>query len=279
VPDVIPDYNNKTADIDFTVTEKGGSQIELQGGYGGGAFIGTLGLSFNNFAIRNLFNKEAYKPLPTGDGQKLALRLQSSRFFQTYSFSFSEPWLGGKKPVQFSVSLSHSKQFQYNFLTRRADKSQSFNITGVTVGLAKRLTVPDDYFTIPLGKAAMIKEGEDVTIISYGAGVHWALSCLNETNISADLIDLRTLQPLDEACIYNSVKKTGRVIILQEDSEFGGIASDISALISENCFEYLDAAVIRVASPAIPIPFAKNLESIYLPNERFKQALMELLAY
>lgn len=139
--------------------------------------------------------------------------------------------------------------------------------------------VPDDYFTIPLGKAAMVKEGEDVTIISYGAGVHWALSCLNETNISADLIDLRTLQPLDKACIYNSVKKTGRVIILQEDSEFGGIASDISALISENCFEYLDAAVIRVASPAIPIPFAKNLESIYLPNERFKQALMELLAY
>jgi len=139
--------------------------------------------------------------------------------------------------------------------------------------------VPDDYYTIPLGKAAMVKEGEEVSIISYGAGVHWALSSLDKMNISADLIDLRTLQPLDEECIYKSVKKTGRIIILQEDSLFGGIASDISAMISENCFEYLDAPVIRIASPEMPIPFAKNLESLYLPNERFEKALIELLAY
>ncbi|MCP4883824.1 MAG: dehydrogenase [Flavobacteriales bacterium] len=139
--------------------------------------------------------------------------------------------------------------------------------------------VPDDYYTIPLGKAAMVKEGEEVTIISYGAGVHWALSSLDKMNISADLIDLRTLQPLDEECIFKSVKKTGRIIILQEDSLFGGIASDISAMISENCFEYLDAPVIRIASPEMPIPFAKNLESLYLPNERFEKALIELLAY
>ena len=95
-PDVNPDYQNKTADINFNVVEKGGSQIELQGGYGGGSFIGTLGLSFNNFSFRNMFNKEAYKPLPMGDGQTLSIRLQSSRTFNTYSFSFSEPWLGGK---------------------------------------------------------------------------------------------------------------------------------------------------------------------------------------
>jgi len=139
--------------------------------------------------------------------------------------------------------------------------------------------VPDDYYTIPLGKAAMVKEGEEVSIISYGAGVHWALSSLDKMNISADLIDLRTLQPLDEECIYKSVKKTGRIIILQEDSLFGGIASDISAMISENCFEYLDAPVIRIASPEMPIPFAKNLESLYLPNKRFEKALIELLAY
>jgi len=139
--------------------------------------------------------------------------------------------------------------------------------------------VPDDYYTIPLGKAAMVKEGEEVSIISYGAGVHWALSSLDKMNISADLIDLRTLQPLDEECVYKSVKKTGRIIILQEDSLFGGIASDISAMISENCFEYLDAPVIRIASPEMPIPFAKNLESLYLPNERFEKALIELLAY
>jgi len=139
--------------------------------------------------------------------------------------------------------------------------------------------VPDDYYTIPLGKAAKLKEGEDITIISYGAGVHWALSSIDKLEISADLIDLRTLQPLDEQCIYDSVKKTGKVIILQEDSLFGGIASDISALIGENCFEYLDAPVIRIASPEMPIPFAKNLEAIYLPIERFEKALVKLLEY
>ncbi|MCF7559226.1 outer membrane protein assembly factor BamA [Sabulilitoribacter multivorans] len=137
-----------TIDMEYSVKETGSSQIELQGGYGGGGFIGTLGLSFNNFSIKDIFKKEAYKPIPMGDGQKLALRLQASRFFQTYSFSFSEPWLGGKRPVQFSTSLSHTKQFLYNPLTRNADKSRSFNITGITFGLAKRLTVPDDYFTL-----------------------------------------------------------------------------------------------------------------------------------
>ncbi len=137
-----------TIDIEYGVVESGSSQIELQGGYGGGGFIGTLGLSFNNFALKDIFKKDAYRPIPTGDGQRLALRLQASRFFQTYSFSFSEPWLGGKKPVQFSTSLSHTKQFLFNPQTRRADKNRRFNITGITVGLAKRLAIPDDYFTL-----------------------------------------------------------------------------------------------------------------------------------
>jgi len=137
-----------TLDMEFSVVERGSSQIELQGGYGGGGFIGTLGLSFNNFSIKDIFKKEAYKPIPMGDGQQLALRLQASQFFQTYSFSFSEPWLGGKKPVQFSASISHTKQFLYNPLTRKADKDRRFNITGITFGLAKRLTAPDDYFTL-----------------------------------------------------------------------------------------------------------------------------------
>nr|WP_044400002.1 outer membrane protein assembly factor BamA [Lacinutrix sp. Hel_I_90] len=135
-------------DMEYAVVETGSSQIELQGGYGGGGFIGTLGLSFNNFSLKNIFNKDAYKPIPMGDGQKLALRLQASRFYQTYSFQFSEPWMGGKKPVQFSTSLSHTKQFLYNPQTRNADKDRRFNITGLTVGLAKRLSVPDDYFTL-----------------------------------------------------------------------------------------------------------------------------------
>jgi outer membrane protein insertion porin family len=147
-PDVKPDFQNKTADIDFTVIEKGGSQIELQGGYGGGAFIGTLGLSFNNFAIRNIFKKEAYKPLPTGDGQKLSLRLQASRTYNTYSFSFTEPWLGGKKPQSFSFSIYNSNQYQFDNNTGTVDKDQSLKIIGVTVGLGKRLQWPDDYFQL-----------------------------------------------------------------------------------------------------------------------------------
>lgn len=148
-----PDFKNVdpqagTVDIEYNLVEKGSSQIELQGGYGGGGFIGTLGLSFNNFSARNMFKKDAYKPLPMGDGQRMSLRLQGSSFFQTYSLSFSEPWLGGKKPVNFSTSLSHSKQYLMNFRSRDVNRSQSFNITSLSVGIAKRLTVPDDYFVL-----------------------------------------------------------------------------------------------------------------------------------
>ena len=95
-----------------------------------------------------MFKRDAYKPVPTGDGQSLALRLQASRFYQTYSFSFTEPWMGGQRPIQFSTSLSHTKQFLYDPRTRDADKSKRFNITGLTVGVAKRLTQPDDFFTL-----------------------------------------------------------------------------------------------------------------------------------
>ncbi|MEZ7505225.1 outer membrane protein assembly factor BamA [Flavobacterium sp. Arc2] len=137
-----------TVDIEYNLVEKGSSQIELQGGYGGGGFIGTLGLSFNNFSARNLLNKEAYKPLPMGDGQKVALRLQASTYFQTYSVSFSEPWFGQKKPVSFSTSISYSKQFLNNYITGSVDKDKSFNILTLSVGLAKRLTVPDDFFVL-----------------------------------------------------------------------------------------------------------------------------------
>jgi outer membrane protein insertion porin family len=135
-----------TVDIEYPLTEKGASQIELQGGYGGGGFIGTLGLSFNNFSARNLFKKEAYKPLPMGDGQKVSLRLQASAFFRTYSLSFSEPWFGKKKPVQLNTSISYTQQFNNNFQTQKVDKTRSFNILTISAGIYKRLTVPDDYF-------------------------------------------------------------------------------------------------------------------------------------
>jgi outer membrane protein insertion porin family len=142
------DPNTGTLDMEFSVVEKGASQIELQGGYGGGGFVGTLGLSFNNFSLRNIFNGEAYRPLPMGDGQKLSLRAQASSFNQTYSLSLVEPWLGGKKPIQFSASFSHSIQFLFDFQTRKADKDKRFLITGGSVGIAKKLKWPDDYFVL-----------------------------------------------------------------------------------------------------------------------------------
>ena len=140
--------NDGTIDVKFDLVESGASQIELQGGYGQGGFIGTLGLSFNNFSMRNIFDGKSYRPLPMGDGQTLALRLQASQFYNTYSFNFSEPWLGGEQPVQFSTSLQHTIQYRYDFFTGLADRSQSFQISGLTVGLAKRLQVPDDFFQL-----------------------------------------------------------------------------------------------------------------------------------
>ena len=140
--------------------------------------------------------------------------------------------------------------------------------------------VPKEYYTIPLGKAALLKEGNQVTIIAFGAAVHWALETLEKNpSISADVLDLRTLQPLDSEAIFASVKKTGKAIIYQEDSLFGGIASDISSMIMENCFEFLDAPVKRVASLETPIPFTKALEDQYLPKTRFETALLELINY
>ncbi len=140
--------NDGTLDVEYAVVEKGTGQFQLQGGYGGGGFIGTVGASFVNFSIKNIFNKEAWRPIPRGDGQSLSLRLQTSRFFSSYSLSFSEPWLGGEKPVQFSTSISQTKQYLYNSATRDADKDRSFNITGITLGIAKKLNVPDDYFVL-----------------------------------------------------------------------------------------------------------------------------------
>ncbi|SHI89907.1 Beta-barrel assembly machine subunit BamA [Mesonia phycicola] len=140
--------NDGTLDLEYNVVESGASQIELQGGYGGSGFVGTLGLSFNNFSLKGIFDKDAYKPLPMGDGQTLSLRLQASTFYRTFSLSFSEPWLGGKKPVRLTTSLSHTVQYYYDSFNAEADKDRRFLITGGSIGLAKRLTIPDDYFTL-----------------------------------------------------------------------------------------------------------------------------------
>ena len=148
VPDVQPNRIDKTVDIEYSVAEKGSSQIELQGGYGNRSFIGTLGLSFSNFAIKDLFKKEAYKPLPRGDGQTLSLRLQKSKFYSTYSFSFTEPWLNGKKPKSLSLSLYNSRVKGYDYQTGDIKDDQGLNIWGATLGLGQRLRWPDDFFQL-----------------------------------------------------------------------------------------------------------------------------------
>ena len=143
-----------------------------------------------------------------------------------------------------------------------------------------RQEVPTDYFTLPFGVASLLREGSEVTIIAYGAAVHWALETLEKhPHISADLIDLRSLQPLDFDSILTSVKKTNKAIILQEDSLFGSMASDISSQLMEQAFEFLDAPVKRVASLETPIPFASSLEQQYLAKRTFENELIALLAY
>ncbi len=145
---------------------------------------------------------------------------------------------------------------------------------------SKSELVNDDFYTTEIGKANLIKEGNDITIITYGMGVHWALETLTEQpEINADLIDLRTLLPLDTEAIYNSVKKTGKAIVLHEDCMTGGIGGEIVALINENCFKYLDAPVLRSASLDTPVPFASALENDFLPKSRFKEQLTYLINY
>jgi len=140
--------------------------------------------------------------------------------------------------------------------------------------------IPSDYYTVEIGKAAIVSEGKDFTIITYGAGVHWAKEALTKfPEASAEIIDLRTLLPLDTESIYTAVKKTGKVIVLHEDCMMGGIGGELAALISENCFEYLDAPVIRVASLDTPVPFAVALEEQFLPKERLISAISKLLNY
>jgi 2-oxoisovalerate dehydrogenase E1 component len=140
--------------------------------------------------------------------------------------------------------------------------------------------VCDDYFTTEIGKAKLITEGKDISIISYGMGVHWGLEVLeNNPDISADLIDLRTLVPLDKLFIISSVMKTGKAIILHEDCMLGGFGADIASIISDECFEYLDAPVRRSASIDTPVPFASVLEDEFLAKSRFESQLKDLLDY
>ncbi len=140
--------------------------------------------------------------------------------------------------------------------------------------------VPEGYYTTEIGKAKLVRQGDDVSIISYGLGVHWAMDVLDKNpSISADLVDLRTLLPWDRETVLASVRKTGKVIILHEDTITGGIGAEIAAVIVEECFSHLDAPVVRSASLDTPVPMSSTLEWNFLPRDRFKDQLMELLRY
>jgi outer membrane protein insertion porin family len=143
----IPNPADGTVDIQYTVVEKPSDQIELSGGFGGGRVVGTLGLTFNNFSAKNLFNLKSYKPLPKGDGQKLSIRGQTNgKFYQSYSFSFSEPWFGGKKPIYFGISAFTS--LQSNGLANSNPIQQKIRLNGLTFSLGKQLKWPDDFFRV-----------------------------------------------------------------------------------------------------------------------------------
>lgn len=139
--------------------------------------------------------------------------------------------------------------------------------------------IPDEYYTVEVGKAALVKEGEQLSIITYGMGVHWAIKAVEELGISADILDLRTLLPWDQEAVKTTVKKTGKVMILHEDTLTGGIGAEICAWVSEHCFTLLDAPVMREGSLDTPVPFAPPLEKQFLPVDRFKKKLKELAEY
>ncbi|NOU61448.1 outer membrane protein assembly factor BamA [Marinifilum caeruleilacunae] len=155
-PDIKPHPESGTVDITYELAEKANDQIELSGGWGAGMIIGTVGLRFSNFSIRNIFNKEAWSPLPTGDGQTLSIRAQTNgSYYNSYSLSFTEPWLGGKKPTSLSTSIYYSQQSGFSrsaygnyYGFSNVDSDQSQKIFGASVGLARRLKWPDDYFSL-----------------------------------------------------------------------------------------------------------------------------------
>lgn len=140
--------------------------------------------------------------------------------------------------------------------------------------------VPDDYYTIPIGKARKVREGNDVSVITYGFGVHWAMEVLDRhKEIDADLIDLRSLLPWDREAVIASAKKTGKVIILHEDTLTGGIGAELAATVSSECFQFLDAPVVRSASLDTPVPMSTTLEWNFLPKQRFEDQLVSLWAF
>ncbi len=271
VPDIVnPDPNSGTVDIKYGLVEAGSSQIELQGGYGGGGFIGTLGLSFNNFSLQNIFKGEEYKPVPMGDGQTFALRLQASRTFRVYSLNFAEPWLGGKKPVRFNMSFSRTQQFNSTFSNQgqiEVDKSSGFAITGISAGLAKRVQWPDDFFTIShsLGyQLYQFNNFRNIGLFNFGNGSSNALSYT--LGISRSSQGPSRIFPLSGSNFEITAKFTPPFSIFSK-KDFAGISSRIDE-INERAREIGDPQNVGFAEQQELQELQAESES--LEEERFK---------
>ncbi len=260
VPDIQnPNPNEGTVDVEYSLVEAGSSQIELQGGYGGGGFIGTLGLSFNNFSLKNIFKKEAYKPIPMGDGQTFALRLQASRTFRVYSLNFSEPWLGGKKPVRFNLSLSRTQQFQFDFRTRDVDKNRQFSITGISAGLAKRVQWPDDFFTISHSLSYQLYNFQNYNIGLFNFGNGKSNSFTYTLGIARNATRGGRIYPREGSNFEITAKFTPPYSLFN-DKDFGAIREESEAIFEE----------IGNLGPNDPSITLLNARREQLEEERFK---------
>ena len=258
-----PNPNEGTVDLKFDLVESGASQIELQGGYGGGGFIGTLGLSFNNFSIQNLFNGEAYSPVPMGDGQSFALRLQASRTFRVYSLSFSEPWLGGRKPVRFSLSLSRTQQFLASFNSSGqidVDKDQQFSITGISAGLAKRVQWPDDFFVISHALSYQIYDFQNYRTGLFNFGNGRSNSLAYTIGITRNSSGPGPIFPLYGSNIELSAKFTPPYSFFS-DKDYGSLKAEGEEIVQQ---QLEDAQLGQPSDPALQ----QRLEEI--DQERFR---------
>ena len=235
-PDIInPRPNEGTVDLAYSLVESGSSQIELQGGYGGGGFIGTLGLSFSNFSLKNILNGEAYKPVPMGDGQTFALRVQASRTFRVYSLNFAEPWLGGKKPVRFNLSLSRTQQFGASFSNSgrvEVNKDQGFSITGISAGLAKRVQWPDDFFTISHSVGYQLYEFDNYNIGLFNFGNGKSNAFTYTLGISRNALNGGRIYPRGGSNFEFTAKLTPPYSMFN-DKDFNALRAESAALFAE----------------------------------------------
>lgn len=268
-PDIVnPKPNEGTVDLAYSLVESGSSQIELQGGYGGGGFIGTLGLSFSNFSLKNIFNGQAYKPVPMGDGQTFALRLQASRTFRVYSLNFAEPWLGGKKPVRFNLSLSRTQQFGASYSNSgrvEVNKDQGFSITAISAGLAKRVQWPDDFFTISHSLGYQLYEFKNYNIGLFNFGNGKSNSFTYTLGISRNALSGGKIYPRGGSNFAITAKLTPPYSLLN-NKDYKGLQSE-----SDELFDQIIALD--------PVTDAQEISGLNSQREKLEEERFKWLEY